>query len=169
MRRALAVLVLLLAALAVASFVLFVHPREDSVAHADAVVVLAGDVEDRLPEGRRLWEQGVAPTLALSRDHDWEFPDALCRRPRVVCFDADPYSTIGEAEAFGALARRRGWKRVLLVTSVYHVTRARMLFARCVDGDVYATGTGEPAGALLHGLVWEWPKLGYSLTVKRGC
>jgi hypothetical protein len=44
-----------------------------------------------------------------------------------------------------------------------------MLFRRCVDGDVYAVGADEPALDLLHGLVWEWPKLGYALTAERGC
>jgi hypothetical protein len=168
-RRVLVLLVLVLAALAVASTILFVRPREDHPVRVDAILVLAGNATDRVPEGLRLWHAGVAPTLVLSRDTDDDFPRGLCGRPRVVCFQADPYSTIGEAESFAPIARRRGWKRVLLVSSVYHVTRARMLFRRCVGDGVLATGSHEPPLDLLHGLVWEWPKLGYSLTVKRDC
>jgi uncharacterized SAM-binding protein YcdF (DUF218 family) len=168
-RRILFVLLVLALGVVVASVLLFVRPREDEPARADAILVLAGNVEGRLPEGLRLWREGVAPTLVLSRDLDDDFPRALCRRPRVICFDAKPYSTIGEAESFAPIARRHRWKRVLLVSSRYHVTRARMLFSRCVDAQVLATGTHEPPVDLVHGLVWEWPKLGYSLTVKRDC
>jgi uncharacterized SAM-binding protein YcdF (DUF218 family) len=168
-RALLVLLVVLLLALAAGSAVLFVWPREDEVAHADAIVVLAGNFKDRLPEGRRLWERGVAPTLVLSVEPEPDYPRALCRRPRVVCFEADPYSTSGEAETLAPIARRRGWKSILLVTSVYHVTRARMLFGRCVAGKVYAVGVDEPALELLHGIVWEWPKLGYAVAVKRAC
>ena len=162
-------LLLLLGALSVATAFLFVWPREDDVARADAVLVLAGNFKKRLPEGRQLWERGIAPTLVLSVEPDEDYPRELCRRPRIVCFDAKPYSTAGEAETFAPIARRRGWSRILLVTSVYHVTRARMLFRRCVDGEVDAVGTHEPAFGLLHNIAWEWPKLGYALTVKRGC
>lgn len=169
MRALLIVLVLVLGALVAGSAALFVWPREDDVDHADAIVVLAGDFTRRLPTGRRLWERGVAPTLVLSVEPDPEYPRGLCRRPRVVCFRADPYSTAGEAETFAPIARRRGWKRVLVVSSVYHVTRARMIFRRCVDAEVDAVGAGEPVLGLLHNIAWEWPKLGYALTVKRDC
>jgi uncharacterized SAM-binding protein YcdF (DUF218 family) len=168
-RRILVLLLVLIVALVVGSALLFVWPREDEVDRADAIVVLAGNFRHRLPDGRRLWERGVAPTLVLSVEPDEDYPRGLCRRPRVVCFTAKPYSTVGEAETLAPIVRRRGWKKIVLVTSVYHVTRARLLFRRCVDGEVQAYGAHEPVLDLLHGLAWEWPKLAYALTLKRDC
>jgi hypothetical protein len=163
------VLVVLPAAFLAVSARLYAWPDEDAPRRVDVVLVLAGDFEDRLPVGRELVERGVARELALSEEPDPDYPRRLCRRPRVSCFQADPYSTIGEAATFRSVAARHGWRSVLVVTSVYHVTRARMLFRRCLDGPVYATGADEGALGLAHGAFWEWPKLVYSLTVRRGC
>lgn len=167
-------LVLLVAAVLLLVFLgltlrLFALPSEDEPGRADVVLVLAGQAEVRIPVGRRLVREGVAPHLVLSRDFDDEFPRALCGRASVTCFQADPYSTTGEAAVFGELARRRGWRRVVLVTSDYHLTRARMLFRRCVDGEVRGVAGEEAFEAWLHGTAWEWPKLVHALTVKRGC
>ena len=45
----------------------------------------------------------------------------------VFCFVPDPDDTRGEAEAVGRLAAREGWHHLVLVTSDYHATRARIL------------------------------------------
>ena len=88
----------------------------------DAIVVLSGG-QHRLDEGVRLWRQGVAPTLAISdgRNPSWPQANRLCGRPRVRCFDPSPYSTRGEARWTAA----QGWDSVVVVTSTYHVRRAR--------------------------------------------
>ena len=69
----------------------------------------------------------------------------------------------------GELARKHGWQRVLLVTSRFHVTRARMLFDRCTDADVDAVGVDYPWTSMPAAVVGEWVKLGLSETVSRGC
>ena len=169
MRLWLLVLAVLAAAFVALTVRLFAFPGEDAPARADAVVVLAGNSGLRIPAGRRLVREGVAPRLVLSEENDRDFPRALCRRENVTCFQADPFSTAGEAAAFGELARRRGWRRVVVVTSDYHLTRARLLFERCVDGDVGAVAADEGVIGWLHGTAWEWPKLIHALTVKRDC
>ena len=169
MRLWLLVLAVLAAAFVALTVRLFAFPGEDAPARADAVVVLAGQWERRLPVGQRLVRDGVAPVLALSEDADSDWPRRLCRRANVRCFQADPYSTTGEADAFGAIAAREKWRSVVVVTSDYHVTRARLLFRRCVDGRVGAVAAEEPFLSWLHGAVWEWPKLLHALAVKRGC
>jgi len=42
-----------------------------------------------------------------------------------------PYSTRGEARMVAGLAHERGWRRVVVVTSDYHVRRAQLLMTRC--------------------------------------
>ena len=171
MRRALIVLVLLVAAWLVACGVLFLWPREDSAGRADAVVVLAGDASHRIPRGLELVESGVADRLVLSREPGprWERWRPLCRRQSVDCISARPYSTAGEADTVSRLATRRGWRSVVVVTSGYHLYRARMLFRRCLFGRVRAVDTGYDRRWLPVILPHETAKLIHAVAVDREC
>lgn len=151
---------------------LFLWPEEDALAErADAIVVLSGGRGHRLEEGVRLWRAGAAPTLVLS-DGDaagWEQGNRLCRRGGVLCFHPDPYSTQGEARWIGAEAKRRGWDSVVVVTSAYHLRRARMIVERCFPGRLAAIAAEPPPVNLIVGVVWEWPKSVYYLALNRDC
>ena len=145
-----------------------VWPEDDEPGHADAVVVLAGGGPERLREGLRLVRVGLAPVLAVSRN----VPCEPQRRVDTLCFTPEPDRTQGEARAVARLAERRGWRSVVVVTSRYHVVRARALFGRCLDADVRAVGaTPETPGGLpsLRNLVWEWGGWTHALLVERGC
>ncbi|MEP6978938.1 MAG: YdcF family protein [Thermoleophilia bacterium] len=160
-------------ALAASTAVLFVFPPEDHPRRADVVVVLSGS-HDRLPKGLELMRRGVAPVLVISDGAvpSWPVANRLCRggkKFRVICFHPAPYSTRGEARFVADLMKRRGWKRVVVVTSRYHVLRARMDFRRCVEGHVDGVGASTSLGRWIAGVLQEWPKLGYALTVGRGC
>jgi len=150
-------------------------PVEDAVGKADAVVVLAGSKHERLDRGLELVRDGVAPVLVISDGFDPRRPRAnrLCRVGgegfSVACFTPDPDSTRGEARKVAELARKHGWKRVLLVTSGFHVTRARRLFDRCTDVDVDAVGVDYSWTSVPTAVAGEWVKLGLSETVSRGC
>ena len=155
---------------------LFVWRDDDPVPRrADAVVVLAGDADHRIPAGLRLVRRGVARTLVLSREpHDWPLGRRLCADggagvPRVVCVTAHPYSTQGEAVTVSRLARARGWRSLVVVTSGYHVTRARLLFERCFAGELAVAGAGYDRRWLPLDLAWESVKLARAETVDRGC
>jgi hypothetical protein len=52
----------------------------------------------------------------------------------VICFEPHPGTTRGEARYLAAIAAARHWHTVLVVTSGYHVSRARMVLNRCFDG-----------------------------------
>lgn len=165
-----------LAIAGVAATVRFVFvPIEDTPGKADAVVVLSGSKHERLDRGLELMGEGIAPTLVISGGFDPRQPRAirLCQEGGdsfdVACFTPDPDSTRGEARKVAELARKHRWKRVLLVTSRFHVTRARMLFDRCVDADVDAVGVPYPLTSVPTAIVGEWVKLGLSVTVVRGC
>ena len=158
-------------ALIIATAILFVFPDEDPVGRAGAVVVLAGGKE-RLTEALRLMRRGTAGTLVIDdgRTSNWPEANRVCNRPQpfeVICFKSDPYSTRGEAQAIRRLARRHGWRSVVVVTSTHHVTRTRMLVRRCFE-NARVVAARPPFRRWLLGVVYEWPKLAYALVV-RGC
>ena len=163
-----------MAAWLAATSMLFVWPDEDSPSRASAIVVLAGSKKPRLSEGLRLMRAGVAPVLAISdgRDPGWPEANRLCDGEasfRVICFDAEPFSTRGEAETVTRLAAENGWRSLVVVTSAYHVTRARLLFERCFLGPVQFVGAHIEPGALPLTVPSEWAKLIYALAVAREC
>jgi uncharacterized SAM-binding protein YcdF (DUF218 family) len=154
---------------------LFVWPSTDDPRRADAVVVLDGGSGERLDEARALVERDVAPTLAISagRELDPDEADGLCARPQqfeVVCFSPTPDSTRGEARALATLARQNGWNEVVLVTSTYHVTRARMLVERCFDGRVDVVAASPPTRPLhwIAAVGHEWAA-SLDATMRRTC
>jgi uncharacterized SAM-binding protein YcdF (DUF218 family) len=180
LRRLLAALVVLVSLWLVAVAVLFVWPPADTgaPAHADAVVVLAGGGNQRLDPALKLVERGVAPVLAISsafRDPKWKKAHRLCDgqdgrlRFKVICFEAVPYSTRGEAETVTRLAKHDGWNRVVVVTSTYHVTRARMLFRRCFHGRLWTVGTSSTWWTLPEEWASETGKLTVQTFYERGC
>ena len=158
--------------------VLFVWPPAESgtPAHADAIVVLSGD-SARLPRAERLVRERVAPVLLISsvaRTPDWAAAETLCHSGRyesahVLCVNAVPYSTRGEAETFSRLARGKGWRSLVVVTSTYHLTRAEVLFRRCFSGKLSMVGAGSPWWQLPLNWASETAKLAVQLVFERAC
>jgi uncharacterized SAM-binding protein YcdF (DUF218 family) len=120
--------------------------------------------------------QGFGHVLVVSkaRDPNWTAADRLCSgdtRFQVVCFRSKLFTTRGEAEAVAALASRHSWHSLLLVTSTYHVTRARLLYRRCLAARVDVVGANPEAslrdwaGRIIH----EWGGLADALVVARTC
>ena len=154
---------------------LFVWPTTNDPRGADAVVVLDGGDGERLRKARELMARDVAPVLAISAGRELGPSEAggLCSEPQtfeVVCFVPTSDSTRGEAREFAELARAHGWDDVVLVTSTYHVTRARMLIERCFDGRLRAVAASPRGGPLYWAarVGHEW--LGtIDATVRRAC
>ena len=173
MRRPLLLIaVLLFAALALASLPLFILYDDDEVAKADAVLVLAG-AKSRLPVALDLVERGVAPVLVISDGLDprWTQANRLCRfgdPARVVCVRPEPYSTRGEARLAARLARERGWDSLAVVTSRFHLFRARRLFERCLDVELAFVAAPQPGFWLPVSVGLEWVKLARA-ELQRSC
>lgn len=114
------------------------HPR-----HADAVVVLGPpDNNGREDMALSLIGQHVATNLVISvgsKRQRQAKPLCTARQDgfSVTCFQPHPATTRGEAEYVRDLARQHGWTSLVVVTSTYHVSRARMIFERCLDGTLY--------------------------------
>jgi hypothetical protein len=126
---------------------------------ADAIVVLGGR-PNRLPVGLRLWRAEVAPTLVIFNASGEGDDEHLYVRP-------EPYTTRGEARATARLAREHGWRSIVVVTSSYHVPRARMLFRRAFDGEVRTASAQPTLWRLPVDLVLELVKTVYALTLRR--
>ncbi len=164
-------LVLILAWAAAGAWLFVVH-HGDKPFGADAVVVLAG-TRQRLPVGLELMRRGFAPILVVSRSRSASpLESSTCderHRYRVVCFQAHPYSTHGEAEEIGRLAVSHHWTRINVVTSDFHVFRARILVNRCYHGSLRMIGAPQSTKHLPIDVVEESAKLVYQETAQRGC
>jgi uncharacterized SAM-binding protein YcdF (DUF218 family) len=99
-----------------------------------------GDSADRFERAVALYQAGRARVLALSKVRPF-VPGTLSegerlRRmaiargvpPSAIMLTAETVNTAAEADALSALASQQHWKRVLLVTSAFHMPRAMRLF-----------------------------------------
>ena len=145
--------------------------KEDPIQKADAIAVLAGTRLDRPLEGVDLYQAGYAPTIVLT----YEIPErALAEAGRrgaalpVVADEARGVmiklgvppsaiiqparihgNTAQEAQTLHQLAQQHGWRRIIVVTSPYHLRRAAFAIRRELKGtdvevDMHATRY-EPA------------------------
>lgn len=132
--------VVVIAAAGIGAHFLFGRPQGDPLTTADAIVVLGGDPDGRVDYGLRLAREGYADTVVLSNSYGED--DPVIRRAcasgtsriEVVCFVPDPWTTRGEAIYTADLARKRGWRSLIVVTWNFHIVRARYIFEQCFDG-----------------------------------
>ena len=159
-----AVLVLL----AAAGYPVYVRPQVDELRKADAIVVLGGSHSgDRYRMGVELAHAGWAPTLLMSNPfaHKDKFVDKLCQTPQpridVECFAPDPRTTLGEGREIGRLAAERGWRTVIVVTSVTHISRARYIIEKCYDGALVMAASPTHMGPIGWAAMYIYQTAGY--------
>jgi uncharacterized SAM-binding protein YcdF (DUF218 family) len=161
------------ATVTLATRALFVSPDTDAPGVADAVVVLSGDYGDRFASALALMDRRVAPTLVHVGDPDFAAVEDRCETKQafeVVCLRPRPDSTRAEARALARLVSQRRWRSVVVVTSLPHVTRTRLLFDRCVEGVVRVVGSQPPPQARgRRTLIHEWLGFLYAQTIARRC
>ena len=130
----------------------------DQVESADAIVPLGGifgpataegflpnvgEAGDRLEAGIVLWQKKKAPWLVFTGGRlPWadqaEVEGAVSMRASVargvpaeqVVVTGEVGNTIDEAHAVQQLMRERGWQKIILVTSAWHMPRAARLFRK---------------------------------------
>lgn len=174
LRRAVILVAGLVLVWLVAAIALFVVHHGDKPIRANAVFVLSGS-RKRLPVGVKLVREGYAPLLVVSRTLQGgpsELETRACTHKldlRVLCVSAKPYSTMGEAELLARLATERGWRAVDVVTSEYHVIRARILMKRCFHGQLAVVGAPDELTLLVPDMVLESVKLVYHELFRRAC
>lgn len=138
------------------------------------MVVLSGDHGERLPLALGMLDRGVARVLVLDGTPDYPLWLELCENKRdfeVVCLRPEPDSTRAEARAAGRLAAERRWRRLVVITTTYHLARSAVLFRRCFEGEVNMVAADRPLpwrDELGH-IGREWLKLGHVIILNRGC
>jgi len=158
LRRSLFVAVILLA-IGAAAFLAYggrYLQDEDPLQKADAIFVLAGTRAERLLEGYELYKAGYAPVMLLSPGRPEPGERILKERglsylleveqqrdvllqsgvPATAVIAEAGYvdNTAQEAELLRRYVPSRGWKRVIVVTSKFHVRRTSFAFRREMNG-----------------------------------
>lgn len=118
----------------------YVRPRVDEPAPADAILVLGGAHDGREQLGLRLAHEGFAPRVLFSDPYDGSARmNRICHGGyafEVICFDPEPRTTRGEGRELARRARAEGWRRVIVVTFTPHISRARYVIGKCWDGEL---------------------------------
>ena len=133
MRSAALVLLLILAAVTATPHLLSRKLPGPPVAQADAILVLTGD-ENRIPEGFRAWKEGKAVGLYILGTGEgarmerivpgWSaLTPAELRRIHVEGWSEN---TLENAYSAKSVITERGYRRLILVTSDYHIPRAHL-------------------------------------------
>ena len=150
---------------------LFVWPPTDRPVHVDAVVALGGDPgQRRAHQALALASAGFAPVAVISLGGRRPVPCPRgAGREKVICFRANPLNTRGEAEHVAALAARRHWGRIIVVSERSQATRARLLFARCTADRVVMVPVADPGWHILYDVAYEWGALFKALVIHRSC
>jgi hypothetical protein len=169
-RRAFAAVAAAVVAFGLVTARLFVWPAQGMPARVSAIVMLAGP-GNRLPVALELAREHRAPVLVVSRG--WQGYGGPCPPPvpgvKLICFDPDPGTTRGEAEALGRLAKQFRWNSVVLVTTRTQDTRARIMAERCFGGSTYVVTAPLPVSSWPYQIVYGWGALLKALVVYRAC
>lgn len=142
----------------IAGWPVYVRPQRDELRKADAIFVLGGPGVARYTVGLEDALAGYAPRLVLSNpigdDNTWLVD--LCSHQRydfaITCFVPDPPTTKGEARVLQRMAEAEGWKSVIVVTYLPHISRARYIIEQCYDGELMM----DDAEAALTPFDWAW-------------
>jgi len=129
---------------------------QDPLTKADAIFVLAGTVAERPLEAADLYQAGYAPRILVTRDQPEQavaiagtrgahLPeryqlnlDMLLElgvpRAALVVPDRVHGNTAAEAQTLRDVALKQGWKKVIVVSSTYHLRRVALVCRRQLKG-----------------------------------
>jgi uncharacterized SAM-binding protein YcdF (DUF218 family) len=126
---------------------------------ADAIVVLGGGDPARPFEAVQLYKAGLAPWVVVTTERPPRIFEQLQKdgivlnqtfenyvkviagygvpEDHVLRIETPVTSTIDEMQSIGEFARKRGWKRLLIVTSNFHTRRARMTARHILEPEIH--------------------------------
>jgi len=152
--------------------------RVQPLAKADAIIILGSLRMERTLEAGQLYREGWAPRVVILRTIDLQRRGVLTRLGVTVpvYFDVQlsalrqmgvpasaidevretTESTQGEARQMGDYAARRGYRRVIVVTSTYHTRRTSRYF-RCLAGNVQTIMRSTRFDGADPAYWWQWP------------
>jgi uncharacterized SAM-binding protein YcdF (DUF218 family) len=168
-RRSLTALAVIVATFTIVTARVIVWPTQGMPPHVDAIVMMSGP-GDRIQVALQLAREQRAPVLVVSRSENNAGPcPAAVPGVKVICFAPDPGNTRGEAEFASRLAKRYGWRSVVLVTTAEQDTRARLIMGRCYGGSVYVVTAPLPWTQVPFQIAYGWGSLFKALFLARGC
>jgi hypothetical protein len=169
-RRALLALALIIVAFCAATARLFIWPAQGMPPRVSAIVMLDGP-GDVFNVAVRLAAQDRAPFLVVSQgtvaSHD-PCPGQI-RGVTLICFNAVPATTQGEAEFVGRLATKYHWRSIALVAITPQASRARLRVERCFAGQVYLVTAPLTRSSWPYQIAYQWTALVKALVIQRSC
>ncbi|WP_461168113.1 YdcF family protein [Tsukamurella serpentis] len=155
---------------------MYVQPPIANPHPADAIVVLGGNPYDRFEYGLELAQQGLAAQVVISNSvgpTDQRMRELCSRaidRVEVSCFLPVPWSTRGEAQEIRRLAKSRGWKDIIVVTTTAHLQRARFIVRRCYGAELQMMDFPERRSTVDTVLGWGYQSAGWVKALyQNGC
>ena len=112
---------------------------------ADAIVLLAGDRFHRVPKTAELFHAGYAPVVVLTSNADnWDYGSLPSSRlvaelkdldvpEEAIIWEETAAHTRAEADSTLRIAKERGWKTLLIVTTEYHQYRAFLTWLKAIE------------------------------------
>jgi len=174
-RLTVSVCVLVIAA-AVAGLPVYVRPQTDPLRHADAILILGGEYNERYPFGFALASEGWASTVVVSNPKgkaDRWLTNRCANPPTGIamhCFVPDPSTTKGEGRELRRLASQNGWRTIIVVTFRPHISRARFILDQCFDGDLVMVASPAQLSVPKWAFQYAYQTAGYVRAVSEpGC
>jgi uncharacterized SAM-binding protein YcdF (DUF218 family) len=162
-----------IAVFAAALWPLYVRPRTDPPAKADAILVLGGAHDGREQLALHLASEGYAPRVLFSDPYETSLLiNRICHGGysfQVTCFDPSPRTTPGEGRELARLARSQGWHRIIVVTFTPHISRARYVLGKCWDGEVLMVDAHPRISLARWAYNYIYQSAGYIKTVFEDC
>ncbi len=143
------------------------NPTLNQPTNADAIVVLGPASNARVAEATRLLAAGHSHQLVISGGNERGYPHALalCLHPpagvTVTCFDPQPGTTRGEGLEVRRLAAARSWSTIIVVTSKFHISRARLIIGRCFSGRLEMVSDQQHISAAEWAYQYGYQSAGY--------
>jgi uncharacterized SAM-binding protein YcdF (DUF218 family) len=164
--RGAALLLILFAAVPAVPHILSLRLPVPTAGPADAVIVLSGGA-GRIAEGYRAWSSGAGRDFCILGAGRGVKPDRLL--PQEVSLPQEALSrihvegwsenTLENAFSAKALAERRGYSSMILVTSDYHVPRAYLAFRRVLPPEISLSVIPVRAENGTPGVsAWRWAR-----------
>lgn len=163
-----------LALTTVAGWPVFVSPKIDEPQPADAVIVLGGAHDGREEVGLDLVRRGYAPRIIFSNpygDNDKKM-QSICHGSfdfPVDCFVPAPSTTEGEGFEIERLAQLHGWKTVIAVTFVPHISRARYIISQCYSGELLMVASRPELSIGTWAFNYVYQTAGYIRNLRKHC
>jgi uncharacterized SAM-binding protein YcdF (DUF218 family) len=154
---------------------------------ADAIVVLSGTVETRLPRAITLYKEGYAPRILLTQERsinalaaqlpckNMDKAQALMRLLHADCeltlvpsLKGGATSTFDEAYDLKDWARKNSYKRIIIVTDDFHTRRALYAFTKIFKGTNIAVQAAGAANDFFNEHDWWKSDWGLSAYILEG-